>query len=49
VESLPNGESWKTGRLYQKATNPKGTNQRFQQSAFTVSPLLLINETSNHN
>jgi hypothetical protein len=39
VASLPNVESWKTGRLYEKAADPKNTKQGFRQSAFTVSPL----------
>jgi hypothetical protein len=49
MDSLPIDESWKTGHLYKKAADPKSTKQSFRQSAFTVSPLLFMNKTSNHN
>ena len=35
-------KSWKTGRLYEKADDPESKEQKFRQSAFTVSPLPLI-------
>jgi cell division septation protein DedD len=40
VESLSDKESWKTGHL-KKAGDPKGKQQKFRESAFTVSSLSL--------
>lgn len=36
VELLSDNESWKTGHLYEKAGDPKGMQQKFRQSAFTM-------------
>lgn len=41
VELLSDNESWKKGHLYEKAGDPEGKQQKFRQSAFTVSSLSL--------
>jgi hypothetical protein len=41
VELLCDNESWKNGHLYKKVGDPEGKQQKFRQSAFTVSSLYL--------
>ncbi|KAK3173473.1 hypothetical protein OEA41_006802 [Lepraria neglecta] len=36
MERSSDNESWKTGYLYEKADDPKGTKHNFRQSAFTM-------------
>ena len=43
VDLLSDNESWKKGDLYEKAGDPEGKQQKFRQSAFTVSPLPVMN------